>query len=172
MCHNLKGQQTLCANSTIPIIGVPSKNDLLYGMQLFICIHTCIHAGPPNIHKGGRCETLFEAVFCDVGSNYCISDSVHVNNLPLVHEIFLKCLHDFTAPVTHYPLRVMWFLNGEPIDNILRERSLYGFITVLDGQILIITSAVNAVRGNYTCQLTNTAGSDVATTIISTCSSK
>ena len=25
VCHDLKGQQMLCANSTIPIIGVPGK---------------------------------------------------------------------------------------------------------------------------------------------------
>ena len=27
ICHGLKGQQMLCANSTISIIGVPGKND-------------------------------------------------------------------------------------------------------------------------------------------------
>ena len=134
--------------------------------------YTCIHAGPPNIHKGRQCRTLFQdLVICGIGSNYCISDPVHVNDLPLVREIFLNCVHDSTIP-TPYPLRVMWFLNGEPIDNI-RERSRYRFISIPIGQALILINiAVNDVRGNYTCQLNNTAGSDVATTIISTCSSK
>ena len=94
-----------------------------------------------------------------------------MNDLPLVQEIALRCVHDLTIP-TPYPLRAMWFFNGEPIDNI-KEQLLYDFVTLRTGQVLIIINiAVNDVRGNYTCQLTNTAGSDIASTIISTCSSK
>ena len=37
------------------------------------------------------------------------------------------------------------------------------------GRRLSINDAENAPRGNYTCQLTNIAGSDSATTIINEC---
>ena len=173
MCHDLKGQQALCANSTIPIIGVPSENDLFIVWQLFICIHE-FHADPPNIIRGdGKCEItpFFGIVQCHVGTNYCISDPA-LNNLPLVREIRLDCFHDPIGPVISYPLRAMWFLNGELID-AAGGRSPSNFITTEEnGQRLVITSAANAVRGNYTCQLSNTAGSDVVTSIISNCSSK
>ena len=73
-----------------------------------------------------------------------------------MREIILECVYDLNVPTPH-PLRVMWFINEEPITQLI------GF------KVLAIPSNV---RGNYTCQLTNTAGSDIATTIISTCSSK
>ena len=139
-------------------------------------LHSCILAGPPSIRKGGQCGTINTERFrCKVGANYCISDPA-ANNLPLVREIWLDCSHDFNAPVTPIPVKVMWFINGVSIDSIIRrgQSSLnFGLTTVNEISLtLIISGAVDALRGNYTCQLTNTAGSDVATTIISDCSSK
>ena len=129
-------------------------------------LHSCILAGPPNIRKGGQCETInTERVQC-IGTNYCISDPA-ANNLSLVHEIWLDCSLDSNAPATPIPVKVMWFINGVSIDSIRRGQSSFTLTTVNDfSRTLKITSAVDAVRGNYTCQLTNTAGSDVATTII------
>ena len=86
--------------------------------------------------------------------------------LLFVHQIVLNCVRDST---TTYSLRVMWFLNGVPIDDAGEQSN---FITTNQGgQQLLITSAVNAVRGNYTCHLSNIAGSDEATSVISDCSS-
>lgn len=126
-------------------------------------MYSCIHAGPPNIRKGGQCERLISdqllhmLVVCDnIGTNFCIPD---LDPAPPSIDIFLRCVHDSTAtPVTPYPLRLMWFHNG-----VLFARQT---------PFIIAPILVNATRGNYTCQLTNTAGSDVATTIVSNCSSK
>ena len=60
-------------------------------------------------------------------------------------------------------------INGVSIDDAGEQSN---FITTNQGgQQLLITSAVNAVRGNYTCHLSNIAGSDEATSVISDCSS-
>ena len=67
MCHDLKGQQTLCANSTIPIIGVPSKNDLLYGMQLFICIHIHVSMQVLQTFKVDNVEHSLNLLFVVLG---------------------------------------------------------------------------------------------------------
>ena len=137
-----------------------------------VYLQSFIHAGPPNILKGGQCETIsiFGIVECNVGTSYCISD--HAVDLPLVRQIVLNCLHDLTASITPYPLRRTWFLSRVPIDDAEGQLPSNFITTSADGQTLVITSAVNAVRGSYTCQLNNTAGSDVATSIISNCDSK
>ena len=118
-------------------------------------LYSCIHAGPPNI-KSGHCRQIGNNLHaCYIGANFCIPDpSSRVN-------FWLDCFQDSTAPVTAYPLGVMWFLNGVLLTRIA---SPYIFIPS--------SASANMLRGNFTCQLTNTAGSDVATSIISNCSSK
>ena len=85
-----------------------------------------------------------------------------------------ECLHKPPpAPATPTPQQAIWFLNGVQITTNTGARNADTPSTVnvnpVNKQLTIINTGRNAVRGNYTCVLTNIAGSDVATSIISNC---
>ena len=133
-----------------------------------LIVFICILAGPPNIRKGGQCKTIFNGLIrqCNVGANYCISNS---DTRSLIQQYRIECLHDPTAPVT-LRVRAMWFINY----NGMSIEHTFPFLIGFYGQILVIPGhlVATAASGNYTitCKLTNTAGSDEASSLISDCS--
>ena len=134
------------------------------------------HVGfPPDINEGdGTCSTVDFIVItttCRAGTNYCIPPEALQRN---VDRIQLQCQHKPPpTPQTPTPQIGIWFLNGVQITSSDRGESLpatpAGVAITSPGQRLTITNLQIAPRGNYTCMLTNFAGSDVATTLITDC---
>ena len=100
-----------------------------------------------------------------MGTNYCIDNDLKRTRLTLL------CAHNSTAPHTPTPVVGVWFINGVQItshDGFTFPRVIDNIFITNQGNRLTITDD-RASRGNYTCQLTNTAGMDTATTIITDC---
>ena len=120
---------------------------------------------PPVIDEGGFCITTLalynNIVICNIGKNFCIT------SVPSILQITLICQHKPPpTPVTPDPQIGVWFLNGIQISSnngFGLPAAPSSFTFTEQGRRLTIT---NLISGNYTCMLTNIAGSDVATTFI------
>ena len=146
-----------------------------------LCIYSCT-AHPPDINEGdpgdhGGYGFRFKTHLQEkIGTNVCIesnlSDSIQIHQ----ETILLRCQHNTSAPQTTFPLTGVWFLNGVQISSSttgLRVPATPDNIDLYErGSELRISNLVNAIRGNYTCQLINVVGEDSATSIIRNCSSK
>ena len=126
---------------------------------------------PPVIDEGEPNEVcpvtpFFNFVTCMVGTNYCIPPT-------LPNQIILLCQHSPPpTPVTPNPQIGVWFLNGVQIsddEGTANPEAPSAITLTQQGRRLAIPSPAMAPLGNYTCMLTNIAGFDVSTTIISTC---
>ena len=144
-----------------------------YSLRLHFVISLLPSAFPPDINEGDPDETcplnpIFRFAMCSVGTNFCFT----MNNRP--SSVVFDCLHNSSAPTTPTPQRAIWFLNGVQITTETGSRNADAPSTVsinpVGKQLTINNAGRNAVGGNYTCMLTNIAGSDVATSIISDCS--
>ena len=144
-----------------------------YSLRLHFVISLLPSAFPPDIDEGdpdGTCpiNPLFRFAQCKVGTNYCIP----MNNMPSTY--MFECLHKPPpAPATPTPQQAIWFLNGVQITTNTGSRTANTPSTVsinpVGKQLTVNNVGRNAVQGNYTCMLTNIAGSDVATSIITDC---
>ena len=101
-----------------------------------------------------------------MGTNYCIDNDLKRRTLNLL------CGHNSTAPQTPTPLIGVWFINGVQVishDNGSKLPGVTDSSIATTSQGIRLTIRDGAPKGNYTCQLTNTAGMDTATTIITEC---
>ena len=144
-----------------------------YSLRLHFVISLLPSAYPPDINEGDPDEScprspIFGFAMCSVGTNFCFN----MNNVP--SSVVFDCLHDSSAPTTPTPQQAIWFLNRVQITTNTGSRNANTPSTVsinpVGKQLTINNGNRNAIGGNYTCMLTNIAGSDVATSIISNCS--
>ena len=126
---------------------------------------------PPDINEGDPnavCPVtpIFNIATCNVGTNYCLPPGSR-------NTVQLLCQHrPPPTPETPTPQIGVWFLNGTQIssnnDGSRLPETPSSITLTSTGQRLSIAPGMVPL-GNYTCMLTNIAGFDVATTIITDC---
>lgn len=113
-------------------------------------------------------NSFFRITSCKVGTNYCVDP----DNREEQNDIQLLCNHNSSARPTPIPRIAIWFINGVQVsssDGSILPNATDTIRLSSQGRRLRITNVKNATMGNYTCQLTNIAGRDTATTFITDC---